>query len=131
MKILCPAALLILMAGCAAPHSGPANDAHAPAPASAVELKGDAIRSALVGRQLSSVTADGKPFTETYSPDGIATITISGSAAQKGSWQINEGVMCVNYAAYGQECNTIKADDQWVWLIDSTKMTTNNRFSRH
>ncbi len=129
MKGICSITLVVLLAGCAM-HDNRDTDPRAPA-ADATELKGDAINSALVGRPHQGITRDGQAYSETFQPDGTAVLSLAGTGPQKGSWQVSEDTLCVNYAAYGNLCNTVKADNQWIWLIDSTKMTTNNRISRH
>ncbi|WP_416426927.1 hypothetical protein RAM80_12900 [Pseudomonas sp. App30] len=129
MKGICLTALVILLAGCAM-HDERTNDPRDPS-ANAMDLKGDAISSALVGRPHRGINRDGQPYSETFQADGTAVLSMGGTGPQKGSWQVTESTLCVNYAAYGNKCNNVKADDQWIWLIDTTNMTTNNRISRH
>ncbi|MGV8920039.1 MAG: hypothetical protein ACOH2R_19905 [Pseudomonas sp.] len=124
-------ALVICLAGCAQGGNSPAADAHAPAPPTAKQLKGNEINAALIGRSHQSVTTTGYSFTEMLMEDGTAVITITGNPTQRGKWKVTGDVICVTYPEYGEECNTVSADAQSIWLIDNTKKTTNNKFSRN
>lgn len=106
-----------------------ATDAHAAAPASAKQLSGSEIRSMVIGRQHSSVTTTGYPFSETLNPDGTATIQISSEPTQTGNWTLTDDVICVAYAKYGKECNKVLSDGVAIWFVDNLKNTTNNKFS--
>jgi hypothetical protein len=130
MKALCSITLAIILTGCAGGGSSPAKDAHAPAPPSARQLSGNEISTQVIGRTHNSVTTAGQTFSETLTPDGSARINITGSPAATGDWTLKGDVLCVTYEAYGQECNIVKTDEQWLWFIDSNKGTTNNRFAR-
>ncbi|VVO44958.1 hypothetical protein [Pseudomonas fluorescens] len=129
MDKLLPVIVALLLAGCSSGHQA-ANDAHAPAPADARQLKGSEINEALIGRQHSSVTTTGYEFKETFIQDGTAKIKIEGEPEQIGRWMIAEDVICVTYKKYGEECNTVRTDGVSIWLVDKTKNTTNNKFGR-
>lgn len=129
MKNIYLVALLSLLIGCSG-GSSPAKDAHSPAPPAAKQLSGSQISTQFIGRLHQSVTASGQSFSEILTQDGRAKINITGSPEATGDWTLSGDVLCVTYEAYGKECNTVKADDQWFWFIDSTKGTTNNRFAR-
>jgi hypothetical protein len=130
MKALCSISLMILMCGCAGGVSSPAKEAHSPAPPGARQLSGAEITSQFIGRSHTSVTTSGASFSETLMQDGTARIQITGSPEKTGQWSITGDVLCVNYVAYGKECNIVKADDKYVWFVDSTKGTTNNSFTK-
>jgi len=130
MKAMYITAILALLSGCAGGGSNPEKDAHSPAPASARQLSGAEISTQFVGRSHQSVTSGGQTFTEILTADGKAKIHIAGSPEATGGWKIAGDVVCVTYSAYGEECNIVKADDQWFWFIDSKGGTTNNRFAR-
>jgi len=128
MKGICSTALVILLSGCVM-HNGVSTEPHDPAP-DAMVLKGNDITTALVGRPHHGINREGQHYSETFQADGTAIISVTGSQAQGGSWQVSENTLCVNYAVFGNRCNVVKADAKWIWLIDSTKMITNNRISR-
>jgi len=130
MKAIYIVALAAFLSGCAGGGSSPAKDAHSPASPGAKQLSGSEISTQFVGRTHQSVTSGGQTFTETLTADGRAKIHITGSPEATGDWQIAGNIICVTYSAYGKECNIVKADEQWFWLIDSVKGTTNNRFPR-
>jgi len=122
--------IALLLAGCSSGHQA-AIEAHAPAPApeDARQLMGSEINEALIGRQHSSVTTTGYKFKETFSQDGTVSIKIEGEPEQIGRWMITEDVICVTYKKY-EECNTVRTDGTSIWLVDKTKNTTNDKFSR-
>lgn len=130
MKTIPYLAIACLLTACAGGGSSPATDAHSPPSPQAKTLSGDEITSQFIGRPHSSVTSTGQPFSETLTPDGKARIRIAGSPEALGSWTLSGNVICVVYPAYGQECSIVKADDQFVWFVDSNKGGTNNRFGR-
>jgi hypothetical protein len=130
MKAIYMAALVTLLSGCAGGASSPAKDAHSPASPDARSLNGSEIAAQFVGRTHQSVTSGGQAFTEILTADGRARINIAGNPEATGDWKITGDVICVTYSAYGKECNIVKVNDQWFWLIDSAKGTTNNRFPR-
>lgn len=129
MKTIYLVALLSLLIGCSG-GSNPSRDAHSPASPAAKQLTGAQISNQFIGRSHRSVTSSGEPFSEILTHDGTAKINITGSPEATGDWTLSGDVLCVTYKAYGKECSTVKADDQWFWFIDSTKGTTNNRFAR-
>jgi len=130
MKAIYIVALGAFLSGCAGGGSSLAKDAHSPALPGAKQLSGSEISTQFVGRSYQSVTTGGQTFTEILTSDGRAKINIAGNPEATGDWQITGDVICVRYSAYGKECNIVKADGQWFWLIDKDKGTTNNRFPR-
>jgi len=130
MKAIYMAALVALLSACAGGGSSPAKDAHSAPPPSAKQISGSEISSQFIGRSHQSVTSGGQAFTEVLTADGKARIQISGNPEATGNWKITGDVICVTYSAYGEECNIVKADEQWFWFIDKAKGTTNNRFAR-
>lgn len=121
---------VLLLAACTTGERAP-NDAHAPAPTSARQLRGDEIQQVLIGRKLQSVTEKGEAFWETLSPGGAASIKIADYPEAKGNWTVAGDLICITYKEYGKECNTVRSDGVSVWMIDEVKKTTNNKFSVH
>jgi hypothetical protein len=130
MKAIHLAVVAVLLAGCTGGGSSSIKDAHSPASPAAKQLSGAEISKQFIGRSHQSVTSGGQTFTELLTADGRAKINIAGDPEATGDWRIADDVICVNYSVYGKECSIVKADDRWFWFIDSTKGTTNNRFSR-
>ncbi|VVM43651.1 hypothetical protein PS645_00380 [Pseudomonas fluorescens] len=128
-KLIIYSLLGLFMTGCSSSGHQAAADAHAAAPASAKQLNASEINSTVIGRQHSSVTSTGYPFSETLNPDGTAVINISGESTQKGNWVITKDVICVSYQKYGKECNKVLSDGNSFWFVDSTTNKTNNKFS--
>ena len=128
IKLLTTLAMALFLTGCSSGLRTP-NDAHAPPPPGARQLSGAEIQQALIGRKLTSVTAQGYDFWQTLNADGTAKIQIAKDPVEKGNWKVAGDVICVNYEQYGEECSTAHSDGVSVWLVDLTKKTTNNKFS--
>ena len=130
MRAIYVTTLTVLLSACAGGGGSPAKDAHSPPPPGAKQISGSEISTQFIGRSHQSVTSGGQPFTEVLTADGKAKIHITGNPEAIGTWKITGDVICVTYSAYGEECNIVKADEQWFWFIDNAKGTTNNRFTR-